>query len=82
MMIEVTAQCSRAAKKYKVGRGRKGDEKELLFDMVCLPFGIGFVLKLLDCVIISAYTTPNICTITEVLREFASMRCQYIFPKQ
>lgn len=34
--------------------------------MVCLPFGLGSVLKLLDCVIISAYTTANICTVITV----------------
>ena len=58
--------------KYKVESGRKGEEKEeLLFDMVCLPFGIGSVLKLLDCVIISAYTTTNICTVITVLKSIA-----------
>ena len=56
MMIEVTVHCSRAPLKDRVERGRKGGGKEeLLFDMICLPFGLGSVSKLLDCVIIYDY---------------------------
>ena len=65
MMIEAMAYCSWALTKDKVERGRKREEKEeLLFDMGCLLFRLGSVSKLLDCVIISAYTTTNICTVT------------------
>ena len=71
MVIEVMARCSRAAIKDKVERGRKGEKGELLLDMICVPFRLGSVLKLLDCVIMSAYTATNMCTFTQVLRGIA-----------
>lgn len=37
----------------------EGERGELLFDMICLPFCLGIVPPLLDCVILSAYRTAN-----------------------
>lgn len=59
MVTKRIARRSRAHVRDKLKEEGRG---ELLFDVTCLPCRLGFVLKHLDCVSITTYTTANMYT--------------------